>query len=52
MIRESVVSLSKLLTAVLDTPLRQVSVWDGGADGDVETPAGAALFAVQGVFVP
>ena len=30
-------------------PLR---VFDGGPDGDADTPAGDSLFAVQGVFVP
>jgi hypothetical protein len=32
--------------------LGQVHVFDGGADGDVDTPAGNTLFANQGVFVP
>ncbi len=32
--------------------LDRVSVHDGGPDGVVSTPAGNALFAVQGVFVP
>jgi serine protease AprX len=32
--------------------LGQVRVFDGGPDGDVDTPAGDTLFAVQGVFVP
>ena len=32
--------------------LGQVEVYDGGADGDVDTPTGNTLFAVQGVFVP
>jgi hypothetical protein len=32
--------------------LGQVQVYDGGTDGDVDTPAGNALFAVQGIFLP
>jgi hypothetical protein len=32
--------------------LGQVDVYDGGADGDVDTAAGNTLFATQGVFVP
>ena len=32
--------------------LGEVDVYDGGADGDVETPTGNALFVTQGVFVP
>jgi Tol biopolymer transport system component len=32
--------------------LGQVQVFDGGPDGDAETTADNALFAVQGVFVP
>ena len=32
--------------------LGQVEVYDGGADGDVDTPTGNTLFATQGVFVP
>ena len=32
--------------------LGQVKVYDGGADGDVDTPTGNTLFAMQGVFVP
>jgi hypothetical protein len=30
----------------------RVDVFDGGADGDVDTPAGNTLFASQGFFVP
>jgi hypothetical protein len=30
----------------------QVQVYDGGPDGDADTPAGDTLFAVQGIFVP
>ena len=30
----------------------QVQVYDGGPDGDADTPAGDTLFAVQGVFIP
>jgi Tol biopolymer transport system component len=29
-----------------------VEVYDGGADGDAQTPAGDTLFATQGIFVP
>ena len=29
-----------------------VDVFDGGPDGDVDTPAGNTLFLTQGVFVP
>ncbi len=32
--------------------LGSVQVFDGGPDGDADTPAGNTLFAVQGVFVP
>jgi sugar lactone lactonase YvrE len=32
--------------------LGQVSVTDGGPDGDADTPAGNTVFAHQGVFVP
>jgi hypothetical protein len=32
--------------------LGQVQVYDGGPDGDVDTPGGEAVFAAQGVFVP
>jgi hypothetical protein len=32
--------------------LGQVQVYDGGADGDGDTPAGDTLYAVQGLFVP
>jgi TolB protein len=32
--------------------LGRVEVYDGGADGDVQTPAGDTLFATQGLFVP
>ena len=32
--------------------LGQVNVYDGGADGDVDTPTANTLFATQGVFVP
>ena len=32
--------------------LGQAQVYDGGADGDVETPTGNTLFAKQGLFVP
>jgi len=32
--------------------LGSVQVFDGGPDGDAETPAGNTLFAVPGVFVP
>ena len=32
--------------------LGQVKVYDGGTDGDVDTPTGNSVFAVQGVFVP
>jgi hypothetical protein len=30
----------------------QVQVYDGGPDGDGDTPAGDTLYAVQGLFVP
>ena len=30
----------------------RVDVYDGGADGDVDTPSGDTLFASQGFFVP
>jgi hypothetical protein len=29
-----------------------ISVYDGGPDGDVDTPAGDTLFATQGLFTP
>jgi hypothetical protein len=32
--------------------LGQVEVYDGGPDGDVDTPAGNSPFAKQGIFVP
>jgi hypothetical protein len=32
--------------------LGRATLYDGGADGDVETPAGNSLFAVQGLFAP
>jgi len=32
--------------------LGRAEVYDGGPDGDANTPAGDTLFAVQGVFVP
>jgi hypothetical protein len=32
--------------------LGQIAVYDGGPDGDVDTPTGDTLFAKQGVFVP
>ena len=32
--------------------LGRVAVYDGGADGDANTPVGDALFATQGIFVP
>jgi Tol biopolymer transport system component len=32
--------------------LGRVEVYDGGADGDAQTPAGDTLFATQGVFIP
>ena len=27
-------------------------VYDGGTDGDADTPSGDSLFAVQGIFIP
>jgi WD40-like Beta Propeller Repeat len=32
--------------------LGRVEVYDGGADGDAQTPAGDTLFATQGLFIP
>jgi WD40 repeat protein len=32
--------------------LGRTEVYDGGADGDAQTPAGDTLFATQGLFVP
>jgi hypothetical protein len=32
--------------------LGRVELYDGGSDGDAQTPAGDTLFATQGVFVP
>ena len=32
--------------------LGRVEVYDGGADGDADTPAGDTLFATQGLFIP
>ena len=32
--------------------LGRVAVYDGGSDGDADTPAGDTLFATQGVFIP
>ena len=32
--------------------LGAVQVYDGGPDGDADTPAGDTLFATQGVFIP
>jgi hypothetical protein len=32
--------------------LGQIRVYDGGADGDADTPSGDTLFATQGIFVP
>ena len=32
--------------------LGRVEVYDGGPDGDANTPAGDTLFATQGVFIP
>jgi TolB protein len=32
--------------------LGRVEVYDGGADGDANTPAGDTLFATQGLFIP
>ena len=32
--------------------LGRIAVYDGGADGDANTPAGDTLFATQGVFIP
>jgi hypothetical protein len=32
--------------------LGRIAVYDGGADGDADTPAGDTLFATQGVFIP
>ena len=32
--------------------LAAVDVYDGGPDGDADTPAGDTLFATQGVFIP
>ena len=32
--------------------LAAVDVYDGGPDGDADTPAGDTLFATQGIFVP
>jgi hypothetical protein len=32
--------------------LGRAEVYDGGADGDAQTPAGDTLFATQGLFVP
>ena len=32
--------------------LGRVELYDGGADGDANTPAGDTLFATQGVFIP
>ena len=32
--------------------LGRVEVYDGGVDGDAQTPAGDTLFATQGLFVP
>jgi hypothetical protein len=32
--------------------LDQVQVYDGGADGDADTPGDNTLFAVQGLFAP
>ncbi len=32
--------------------LGRVEVYDGGADGDAQTPAGDTLFQTQGLFVP
>jgi hypothetical protein len=32
--------------------LGKIEVYDGGPDGDADTPAGDTLFATQGVFIP
>jgi WD40-like Beta Propeller Repeat len=32
--------------------LGRVEIYDGGADGDAQTPVGDTLFATQGIFVP
>ena len=32
--------------------LGRAEVYDGGPDGDANTPAGDTLFATQGVFIP
>jgi hypothetical protein len=32
--------------------LGRVELYDGGADGDANTPAGDTLFATQGIFIP
>jgi hypothetical protein len=32
--------------------LGRVELWDGGADGDAQTPAADTLFATQGLFIP
>jgi len=32
--------------------LGRVEVYDGGADGDAQTPTGDTLFATQGLFIP
>jgi len=32
--------------------LGRVEIYDGGADGDANTPAGDTLFATQGIFIP
>jgi hypothetical protein len=32
--------------------LGQVRIYDGGPDGDVDTPTGNELFLTQGVFIP
>ncbi len=32
--------------------LGRVELYDGGADGDANTPAGDTLFATQGMFIP
>ena len=45
-------AIEQLVQGFRDGKDGQVQVYDGGADGDADTPGDNTLFLSQGVFVP